>query len=160
MKKIPRPRGVLKVFLGAPLILSRLGLSRLLGNRFVIITHLGRRTGRVYRTPVEVVRYEPVARAWTVAAAWGSPPAWYLNISARPALAIEAAGHLLPRPEQQTLHSSDAARVLGEYVVKHRVAARVIARLLGWPSPASPGSIETITSVVPLVRFSVPHASA
>ena len=159
MKQIGRPRGVLKVLLASPLILSKLHLTGLLGNRFVIITHLGRKTGRVYRTTVEVVRFEPTARAWTVAAAWGSPPAWYLNISARPALAIEAAGHRFPNPDQQTLHPSEAARALGEYVAKHRIAGPVIARLLGWPSLASCGSIETITSVVPLVRFSIRPAA-
>jgi deazaflavin-dependent oxidoreductase (nitroreductase family) len=156
MRQVRRPTGLLKVVLGFPLLLSRFGLTRLLGNRFVIITHVGRKSARVYRTPVEVVRYEPDADAWTVAAAWGSPPAWYLNITARPALTIEVDGRVVAHPDQQILATSDAADALGTYVGKHRLAAGMLGRFLGWPPLDLPDAIEEITKAMPMVRFSVP----
>lgn len=107
MRKVRPPRGVLKVLLGLPLLLTDLGLGRLLGNRFVVVTHLGRRSGRVY-----------------------------------------------PRPRQQTLDPDDAARTLGAYVGRYRVAAGMLGRFLGWPPLDRPGSVEEITKVMPMVRFS------
>ena len=92
MKQIGDPAVVPKVLLANPLILSKLHLTGLLGNRFVIITHLGRKTGRgIPKKPVEVVRFEPSARAMhrrRRAGAHRRPG--ILNISARPALAYRS----------------------------------------------------------------------
>jgi len=42
-------------------LLYRIGLGRIFGHRFLVITNRGRTSGRIYRTPVEVVRYDPIA---------------------------------------------------------------------------------------------------
>ena len=73
-----RPTGALRLAFRLPIYLYRLGLGRLLGHRFMLLTHRGRRSGRVYQTALEVVRYDPSLRETVVAsrliARWRSEP--------------------------------------------------------------------------------------
>jgi hypothetical protein len=65
------PTGALRLAFRLPVYLYRLGLGRLLGHRFLLLTHRGRRSGRVYQTALEVVRYEPSSREVVAASGWG-----------------------------------------------------------------------------------------
>ena len=66
-----RPTGALRLAFRLPIYLYRLGLGQLLGHRFMLLTHRGRRSGRVYQTALEVVRYDPSLRETVVASGWG-----------------------------------------------------------------------------------------
>ena len=52
-----KPTGAFKAVLRAPVWLYRWRLGSLLGERFLLITHFGRKSGRAYRTPVEAVEH-------------------------------------------------------------------------------------------------------
>src|ERR1051326_6299178 len=67
---------LLRGFLSAPGWLFRLGLGRLLGHRFLELTHRGRRSGRRYRTVLEVVRYDPRTQESIVCSGWGTRADW------------------------------------------------------------------------------------
>jgi F420H(2)-dependent quinone reductase len=63
--------------------LYRLRLGWLLGHRFMLITNVGRRSGKTRRTCVMVLRFD--ARSGEAFVAAGSPRAdWYQNIHPRP----------------------------------------------------------------------------
>ena len=74
-----RPTGALRLAFRPPIYLYRLGLGQLLGHRFMLLTHRGRRSGRVYQTALEVVRYDPSLRETVVASGWGERSDWYRN---------------------------------------------------------------------------------
>jgi deazaflavin-dependent oxidoreductase (nitroreductase family) len=113
-RALPPPRGVLKKVLSLPVVLERHGLGRILGNRFIIIEHVGRSSGRVYRTPVEVVAHDSDGeQSWTVVAAWDAHPDWLANIEHRDARAVIVAGRRHEHPTQQRLDpvtASDGVR--------------------------------------------------
>jgi deazaflavin-dependent oxidoreductase (nitroreductase family) len=101
----PSPR--LRRLLQAPAWLAGVGLGRLLGHRFLLLTHRGRRSGRVYRTPLEVVHYDPRSRESVVLSGWGERADWYRNIQSSPPIAVQTAGQryvplvrVLPREER------------------------------------------------------------
>ena len=52
------PRGLLRFLLRLPIWLYQLHLGFLLGHRFLLLTHTGRRSGLLRRTVVEVVSYD------------------------------------------------------------------------------------------------------
>ena len=81
-----RPHGLLWAAFRLPVALYRLRLGWVLGHRFLMLTHHGRRTGNVRRTALEVVRYDPRTRECVVVAAWGEHADWVRNIGASPAL--------------------------------------------------------------------------
>src|SRR5690348_16683113 len=43
----------------APIVLYRMGLGWMLGHQFLLLTHAGRKTGRVHETVLKVLRYDP-----------------------------------------------------------------------------------------------------
>lgn len=154
------PRGLVKKLLHLPVVLQRHGFGRLLGSRVLIIEHTGRRTGRCYQTPVEVVAHESHPTSWTVVAAWGGRPSWLATIEAAAAPAVMVAGRRYDAPVQQRLDPDEACDVLTAYVCAHPFAARLLCRALGWPDQRTPGALRRITRTVPLFGSRRPGSPA
>jgi deazaflavin-dependent oxidoreductase (nitroreductase family) len=133
-------------------LLYRAHLGWLLGHRFLLLSHRGRKSGRVRQTVLEVVRYDPTSRESTVAAAWGAKTDWYRNIQARPALAIRT-GRERYRPEQRFLAPAEAATVLRDYVRRHPWATRLGSRILGFPLGAGGKRTAEAAKALPMVAF-------
>lgn len=131
------PSGVLRALLRAPEWLYRLHLGVLLGRRFLRLTHRGRRSGQVYRTVLEVVRYDPATHESVVVSAWGDRADWYRNIRAHPALLVETGGQRYA-PRQRFLSDDELSVVFAAYARTHRLAARLISPLFGLRLDGSP----------------------
>lgn len=145
-----RPSGWRRWLLDLPLVLDRLHLNALLGDRFVVVVHRGRRSGRVRRTALEVVRHRPATSEIVVASGWGAGSGWYRNLRAAPALEIHH-GRRRFRPVQSFLSEADAAGAMGDYVADHPGAARVLG---SWMTGADfDGSEEAIARLVERVPF-------
>jgi deazaflavin-dependent oxidoreductase (nitroreductase family) len=113
-----------------PVWLYRLGLGELLGHRFLLLTHCGRKSGRAYQTMLEVVHYDPSTRESIVVAAWGDRADWYRNLQAHPALRVQTAG-VRYTPTHRFLAPGEVDAQLGAYRREHPLAAWVGAHLLG-----------------------------
>jgi deazaflavin-dependent oxidoreductase (nitroreductase family) len=59
---------------------------------FAIVSHVGRRSGRVYRTPVNLFRSQD---RYVIALTYGSDSQWVLNVLAAGAVDIETRGQRL-----------------------------------------------------------------
>jgi deazaflavin-dependent oxidoreductase (nitroreductase family) len=128
-----RPTGALRLAFRLPMYLYDLGLGRLLGHRFLLLTHRGRKTGRVRRTVLEVIRYDPTVRESVVASGWGEKADWYRNLIANPALEVQT-GRDRYAPIQRFLAKEEVRNELASYERRHPWAARVLAPLLGFRS--------------------------
>jgi deazaflavin-dependent oxidoreductase (nitroreductase family) len=73
-----------------PIYLYRLDLGWLLGHRFLLLVHRGRKTGLPHQTVLEVVLYDPSSRESVVVSAWGEDADWYRNIQKCPAIEIKS----------------------------------------------------------------------
>jgi len=58
------PSGVLRALLHLPVHLYHARLGVLLGHRFLLLVHTGRKTGAARETVLEVLHYDPVERRW------------------------------------------------------------------------------------------------
>jgi hypothetical protein len=63
--------GIVRLALWLPAYLYSANLGWLLGHRFLLLTHRGRRSRRARRTVLEVLHYDPVTRESLVVSAWG-----------------------------------------------------------------------------------------
>jgi deazaflavin-dependent oxidoreductase (nitroreductase family) len=122
-----RPSGLAAWLLRLPVLLYRLGLGWLLGYRFAQITHRGRRSGRIYRSVVEVVRFDPATHEVVVLAAWRGRTDWYRNLEAAPALEISI-GHLRFVPEQRLLIADQTLREVCSYTRDGTASPRASCR--------------------------------
>jgi deazaflavin-dependent oxidoreductase (nitroreductase family) len=92
---------------------NRLVTNRVLGPLarkvpgFAIVAHVGRRSGRAYRTPVNLFRSED---RYVIALAYGSDSHWVRNVLAAGAVDIETRGERLHLVDPEVVH--DAQRSL------------------------------------------------
>ncbi|HET7034987.1 MAG TPA: nitroreductase family deazaflavin-dependent oxidoreductase [Thermomicrobiaceae bacterium] len=147
-----RPNALLRVALKTPILLFDLRLGRLLGHRFLLLTHQGRRSGLIYRTPLEVIRYDPASRASIVIAAWGPGSDWFRNIRRHPALQVETAGRRYV-PEQRVLTLDEADHELARYAVEHRLATSILERVFGFRISERAAERRAFAAAVRLVAF-------
>lgn len=147
-----RPNRALGFGLRLPAYLYRFGLGRLLGHRFLLLTHRGRKSGLLRRTPLEVLHYDPHTRESVVLSAWGKKADWYRNIEACPAMEIETGDERYP-PAQRFLTTEEAYTVITEYAIRHPLAARVLERVFGYPVTRSTASRRAFAESVALVAF-------
>lgn len=157
-----KPGRVLRIIYRVPVLLFRVGGGGLLGHRFLMVVHRGRRSGRLRRTVLEVVHYDPATHESVVAAAYGARSDWYRNLRAAPALEVHTGGHRYI-PVQRVLTVEEAEAAFAQYARRHPLLARLIPRLLGIPSDGSPAARRALAVQVPMVAFRpapAPPASA
>ena len=152
-----RPGPVLKRTLRAPSALYSVGAGRLLGHHFVLLTHRGRHTGRVYRTLLEVVHWDPTRREAIVMSGFGASADWYQNIVAGGAVQIAIANERF-HPSIRPLDRQEAARVLAAYEHRNLLLAPIVRAVLNRLAPfsydGSPQARLRLVETLPLVAFS------
>jgi deazaflavin-dependent oxidoreductase (nitroreductase family) len=132
------------------------GAGRLLGHRFLRLTHHGRRSGRAYRTMLEVVAWRREAREAVVVAGLGSRAQWLRNAQAGGAIAVEIAAERWPATHR-VLEPEEAAAVLADYERRNRLVTPVIrpllTRLSGVRHDGTDAARRRIVEALPLVAF-------
>ncbi len=113
-----------------PLFLYQLRLGWLLGKRFMQVTHVGRRSGKVRRTILAVLRFDDKTKEIYTMSAWKGSD-WYYNIQASPALQVET-GFVRYVPVQRTLTPEDIATLFIEYRRRHPLFSRIVCQIPGW----------------------------
>jgi deazaflavin-dependent oxidoreductase (nitroreductase family) len=113
-----------------PVFLYRLRLGWLLGKRFMQITHVGRRSGKVRRTILAVLRFDDKTKEIYAVSAWKGSD-WYYNLQATPALQVET-GFVHYVPVQRTLSPEEITATFVEYRKRHPIFSRMICRIPGW----------------------------
>lgn len=129
------PPPFLVPLLKLPLILYKARLGWLLGHRFALLTHRGRRSGKTYRTVLAVLRFDPRTREIAAISAW-SGSQWFKNIVAAPPLSVET-GRVHYVPLHRFLTASEIASLFEEYREKRPVFSRMVCRIPGWKWDAS-----------------------
>jgi deazaflavin-dependent oxidoreductase (nitroreductase family) len=151
-----RPSRVAVRALRVPSLLYEHGWGRLLGHRFLALTHRGRRSGRRYVTVLEVVRWCPEATEAVVVSGFGPTAQWYRNVLAGGAEQVRI-GRLRFRPQARVLGSDEAAAVLAAYERRNRLAApivrRVLSRLAGVPYDGSPAARGRVVAALPFIAL-------
>ncbi len=125
-----RPRGFTQFIYRLPIWLYRLGLGGLLGRRFLLINHVGRKSGRLYQTVVEVAGYDAATGSYLVASGYGTQADWYRNLRGEPEVTIQVGSRQLT-VTADLLSPEASGEAMVAYARRHPVAARSLARSLG-----------------------------
>jgi deazaflavin-dependent oxidoreductase (nitroreductase family) len=128
-KKTHAPAFLLPIF-RLPLVLYRLRLGWLFGHRFLLLTHVGRRSGNVRQTILAVLSYDAGSKEIKAVSAWNASE-WYKNIQAAPALAVET-GSTRYAPLQRELSAEEIAQLFVDYCKNHPIFSRIVCRFPGW----------------------------
>jgi deazaflavin-dependent oxidoreductase (nitroreductase family) len=146
------PRGLSRLAFRLPIWLYRLHLGWILGERFVLLTHTGRKSGRVRQTVLEVVRYDKTSGACIVASGWGTKSDWFQNITANPKIAIQIRNkHSAAIAER--LSPEAAAEELLDYAQRNPMALRELARFMGYQLDSTQEDIRQLGRMIPMFLF-------
>jgi deazaflavin-dependent oxidoreductase (nitroreductase family) len=83
------PTGFLRLLLRSRLWLYRLHLGWLLGPRFLLPTHWGRRSGLPRQTVVEVIQHDTATGTYFIASGWGEKSDWLRNLQKTPEVTVQ-----------------------------------------------------------------------
>jgi deazaflavin-dependent oxidoreductase (nitroreductase family) len=153
-----KPRGALRLAFKAPRVLYRLRLGWLLGHRFLLLTHRGRTSGRVYQTMLEVVRYDRATRESIVVSGYGAQADWYRNVLAHPALEVRTGGQRY-QPEQRLVPVEEREAILATYRARNPRLLKWLMGVLGYAYDGSAAGLRRLAEQMPMVGFR-PGASA
>ncbi len=152
-KREPRPlRGWMRWLARLPVALYRARLGWLLGSRFLMLEHRGRRSGLTRRTVLEVVSHDPERRIYYVASAWGPKADWFRNIRAQPEAWIQV-GNRRWRIQAEPLPEAGAGEIFAEYGRKYPAALRALASFMGFGMEPSEAAYRALAAYIPVVEL-------
>jgi deazaflavin-dependent oxidoreductase (nitroreductase family) len=139
----------------APIRLYHWRLGRLLGHRFLLLEHCGRRSGRRYETVLEVVRWDP-SREAVVVSGWAPDADWYRNVTVGGGVRITIANESWPA-RHWGLGPDEAIQVLTDYEHRNRLVRPVVNRMLGllvgWRYDGSADARRRLVQQLPMFAF-------
>jgi deazaflavin-dependent oxidoreductase (nitroreductase family) len=147
-----RPSGLRRTAFRIPILLYRARLGGLLGHRFVLIHHTGRRTGLPRQVVVEVVTREPESGAVVVASGFGPASDWYRNLLNTPDAEIELGWRRIP-VHAEPMSGQAAGRTMESYARDHPRAARGLARFMGYGIDGGDADYLAMGDTLPMLRL-------
>ncbi len=146
------PRGLAAIPWRLPIWLYRLHLGWLLGQRFMLLTHIGRKSGLPRQAVIEVVHHDPQTRTWYAASGFGEKSHWYRNIMKTPQVTLQI-GRRTVRATARRLDTATAEAILRKYAQKHPAALRELGKIIGLPYDGTPESLHHMAETLPVIAF-------
>jgi deazaflavin-dependent oxidoreductase (nitroreductase family) len=144
------PKGFMRWLLRLPITLYRWHLGWLLGERFVLLYHIGRKSGLERQVVVEVIGKEGDGDIYYIASGWGKTSQWYKNLQAQPNIDIQI-GRRRWGVQAIVLPPEEGAQILMSYRERAPRAARELGAVMGLNMVSS-----TPDELVAMVRDSLP----
>ena len=146
-------RGLLRFGVRLPLWLYRAHLGWMLGERFLRLTHIGRKSGKPHQTVLEVVDRDQATDSYIVTSGWGEKSDWFLNVQKTPDVVIDV-GRRRFQVKAVPLPVDEAAQWLIHYARQHPLTFRELSRvMLGEALSGTPEDCRRLAESVPAVAF-------
>ena len=151
---VDRPPGkALRFGLRLPIWLYRAHLGWLLGDRFLMLTHTGRKSGQPHQTVIEVVEHDKDADTYYVVSGWGEKSDWYQNIRKTPTVTIHSGGRTF-QSKAIFIPLEKAIPIVEVYAREHPTAFNKLSGLfLGERMKPGSDAPQRIAEKMPMVAF-------
>jgi deazaflavin-dependent oxidoreductase (nitroreductase family) len=139
------PTGIHRLVWRAPIWLYKLKLGWLLGGRFLLLNHIGRKSGQPRQAVLEVANYDRDSNSYTVASGFGRKSDWYQNVLKTPNVSIQVGRRKLD-VAAVALSAEESGAAMVQYARAHPKAARQLVKVLGLTTDGSEASYRTISA--------------
>ncbi len=146
------PTGVRRKLYRLPIRMFRLRLGWLLGTRFILVNHLGRRSGIRRQVVLEVVEHDAATGSYVVPSGYAGRAAWYQNVCAHPTVTVQV-GRRVMRATAQTLSADEGAALLIAYAKRSPRLTVKLMRFLGYEIDGTDADYHELATVIPFIRF-------
>lgn len=147
------PKGWLRLVLRLPILLYRVHMGWLLGSRFLLLRHTGRKSGIHHSTVLEIVDSVSATRTCVVVSGWGEKAQWLKNITVNPDVDVTL-GIWTQRARARRMLRNETQSAVRNYARRHPRAARQLARvILGNSSESVDVDIALLAALIPVVEL-------
>lgn len=147
------PRGVKAIPWRLPIYLYKVGFGWLLGDRFLLLRHVGRNSGKTRFAVLEIIHCLPDRGYYYVVSGFGTRSHWYQNIRQQSNVEIQVGNKRFAAQAQQ-LSPSEGAEILLAYAQENPGSLKALSKLLGYEIEFSPEGIREFGLKIPVIRFS------
>jgi deazaflavin-dependent oxidoreductase (nitroreductase family) len=147
------PRGIKALPWRFPIWIYRLGLGGLLGRRFLLLQHQGRKSGKLRQSVLEIVQAEPELNTYYVVSGFGTASDWYKNITNTPKATIQVGYQKLAVISEQ-LDPEEAGELMLEYARKYPKNLQALDKLMGYGLEHTADGYRAFGKQIPIIRFS------
>ncbi len=131
--KIEPPRGWLKYFFKVPVYVARMGFAgweRLIGVEWMLLTTVGRKSGKKRYTMVDVLLHDKDKDTYFIEVGFGKNSDWYRNILANPAFEAQV-GRRKFHAIAEELPRERTADVMVNFVRRRPAYSKSVMKLVG-----------------------------
>lgn len=147
------PSKALRFGLRLPIFLYRIKLGWLLGDRFLMLTHTGRKSGLPRQVVIEVVKHDKENNTYYVVSGWGEKADWYRNIRKTSQVTVQS-GRRKFQTEAEFIPVEKAIEIVNTYAREHPIAFNELSGLfLGERMKSGSDAPERIARKMPMVAF-------
>lgn len=125
------PKAILRFLFRIPVFFYRIGLGWLFGERFVLINHVGRKTGAQHQAVVEVVEREKGTNNVIVVAGYGEQTQWYKNLRKQPRTTIQI-GNLKSTVSAELITPEAGEDIIARYAERYGKLTRQLFSMIGY----------------------------
>jgi deazaflavin-dependent oxidoreductase (nitroreductase family) len=154
-RRLPTPHGLLRWLLRLPITLYHVRLGWVLGERFMLLEHLGRKTGTWHTMVIEVVDHDEKSDTYFAASGWNLRSDWYRNILAHPQVRLTTGRRRRLTAVASVLDPGPAGDRLLDYARRHPMAMKELASVMGFPKHETEADIRAIAESLPIIGFQV-----
>ena len=135
-----------------PLPLYRRGWGWMLGRTFLMLVHVGGKTGQPHDMVAMVLADDPDTGEVVICSGWGPDADWLHNLHAGPAKEVRIAGDRFV-PEHRFLTEDEAVAVTVAFRRRHPRRLRLITVILGWGDLRSDAAVRDFVQGQPFVAL-------
>jgi len=147
------PGRVLRFGLRLPIWLYRARFGWILGDRFLLLIHTGRKSGLPRQTVIEVVQHDKTTDTYYVVSGWGEKSDWYRNIHKNPSVVIQT-GKRTFRSTTEFIPVDKAIEIVQAYARDHPTAFNELSRMfLGERVEPGGDAPKQLAEKMPMVAF-------
>ena len=130
------PKGLLLLLLRFPILLFRLGLGGLMTKHFLLLKHIGRKTGLTRYAVLEIVRREEATGTIIIVSGMGTQSQWYKNLLHQPNVSIQLGRRTYP-VRAEPLPKEACGEEMVRYARRHPRAAKFLSKQMGFDADGS-----------------------
>ena len=151
VKQLSPPKGLSRIFFRLPIGLYRAGLGWMLGNRFLLLNHVGRKSGLPRQAVLEVVEHDPETDVYVVAVGFGEKSDWYRNLLVDPDVSIQV-GRRKIAVTAECLDPQTAGEIMEDFARRYPMEAKM-AGVLGFEVNGSEEDYHKMGEMMTLIAF-------
>jgi len=147
------PRGLKAIPWRMPIWIYRLGLGGLMGKKFVLLNHTGRKSGEQRQTVIELIQVNSETGEYYVVSGFGTRSDWYQNITQNPTVVIQV-GNMKMTARASRLNPEEASQVILDYTQKYPKNLKNLGALLGYDIEHTTEGYLAFGREIPVICFS------